>query len=196
MPAKRHWQSVTTTINKRKKMLEDNVHDNMKLNVADDEADDGNGNNEKDAKNKLADNVLDDETKQVSKNVVNILKQCNQVNTRSYSLHRSILVNKDKDEMIKNINVMNPPSNTPSNKTNATATAALQCIDIGNDKEIDIEKEKEGKNCTVKVCMDSDVEIIGEAFVSDMMGVDIQHNVHDETVKPNKKRNQRNRQGN
>ena len=81
---------------------------------------------------------------------------------------------------------MNRLSN-PLNETNATATAALQRNDVGNDKEIDVEKEKEGKNCTVKVCMDSDVEIIGEAFVSDMMGVDIQHNVHDETVKPNKK---------
>jgi len=133
---------------------------------------------------------LDDETKQqVTKNVVNILKPCNQVNTRSYSLHRSILVSKDNDKMIRNVNVMNPPLSTPSNKTNATATAALQHIDIGNDKEIDVEKEKEkeGKNCTVKVCMDSDVEIIGKAFVSDMMGVDIQQNVHDETVKPNKK---------
>jgi len=59
-------------------MLEDNVHDNMKLNIADNEAADGNGNNEKDAKNKLANDVLDDEAKQqVRKNVVNILKQCN-----------------------------------------------------------------------------------------------------------------------
>jgi len=35
--------------------------------------------------------------------------------------------------------------------------------------------------------MDLDVEIIGKAFVSDMVGVDSQQNVHNETVKPTKK---------
>jgi len=90
-------------------------------------------------------------------------------------------VNKDKDDTIGNIDV----SNSPSNETNA----ALQCTsDIGNDKEINIEKEKEGKNWTVKVHMDLDIELIGKAFVSsDTMGVDSQQNVHNETVKPTKK---------
>ena len=171
-------------------MLENNVHHNMKLNVADDEAHDGNGNEEKVAKNKLADDVLHDETKQpVSNNVVNISKQCNQVNTRSYSLHRSISVNKDKDEMNKTVNVTNALSNTSSNKTNATATAGLQHMDVGDDKEIDVQKEKEGKNYTVKVRLDLDVEIIGEAFVSDtIVAADIQHNVNEEMVKPNAKK--------
>ena len=90
-------------------------------------------------------------------------------------------MNKDKDDTIGNIDV----SNSPSNETNA----ASQCTsDIGNDKEINIEKEKEGKNWTVKVHMDSDIELIGKAFVSsDTMGVDSKQNVHDETVKPTKK---------
>ncbi len=141
-------------------MLENNVHNNMKLYIAEDEAHDGNGNKEKVVKNKLPDDVLHDETKQpVSNNVVNISKQCNGVNTRSYSLRRSILVNKEKDDMNNTVNVTNPPPNTLSNETNATATAGLQCMDVGDDKEIDIHKEKEGKNYTIKVCLDSDVGI-------------------------------------
>jgi len=50
------------------------------------------------------------------------------------------------------------------------------------------EKEMEGKNLTVKVCMDSDVKIIGKAFVSsDTIGVDSQCNIYSDTVKPTKK---------
>jgi len=89
-------------------------------------------------------------------------------------------VNKDKDDTIGNINVIN--------SSETSATALQRTSDIGNDKEIDIEKEKEGKNLTVKVCMDLDVELIGKAFVSsDMMVVDSKQNVHDETVKSTKK---------
>jgi len=162
----------------------------MKLYLADNEAHDGNGNKEQLVKNKLPDDELHDGTKQpVSNNVVSITKQCNHVNTRSYSLCRSISVNKENDDMNNTVNVTNPPSNISSNEANA-ATAGLQRMDVGDDKEIDVQKENEGKNYTVKVRLDSDVEIIGEAFVSSdtIAAVDVQHNDNDETVKPNGKK--------
>ncbi len=151
-------------------MLEDKVQDKIKNNVADD-ADGMKDNQEEDAKNKKDDNVIDEETNQQgTNNVPNASKQCNQVNTRSYSLCRSILVNKDNTKCastttIGNIDVSKSPSNATMHSTS----------DIGNDTEFETEKEKEGKNWTVEVCMDLDIKIIGKAFVSSQtMGVESQ----------------------
>jgi len=95
-------------------------------------------------------------------------------------LHRSILVNKDSTNCastttIANIDISKVQSNATTHSTS----------DVGNDTQMEIEKEKEGKNWTVKVCMDSDVEIIGEAFVSSQtIGVEWQQNVDDKVVLP------------
>jgi len=93
------------------------------------------------------------------------------------------LVNKDNTKCastttIDNIDISKSPSNRRMHSTS----------DVGNDAEFKIEKEKGGKNWTVKVCMDSDIQIIGKAFVSSQtMGMEHQQNVHDEVVGPTKK---------
>ena len=69
-----------------------------------------------------------------------------------------------------------------------TSTNTHSASAIGNDTEWEREKEKEHKNWIVNVCLDLDIKIIGEAFVSSLtMGVEWQQYVNNEVVAHTKK---------
>jgi len=94
---------------------------------------------------KIKDNIVDDVKDKKEDDVVGDVKEKNQVNTKSYSLNKSISVNKDNMKCastttIGNIEVSQSPSNATT-LTNMHSTSA-----IGNDTESEREKEKEGKN--------------------------------------------------
>jgi len=80
-------------------------------------------------------------------------------------LHRGLAVLKDNVEVATMTNV-----NVELNKTSPHATTSLlnrqSTSLVLNDTESEKETVKEGKNWIVKVCLDSDNEIIGKAFVS------------------------------
>jgi len=134
--------------------------------------------------NKKENNSVEDKKED---NVIDNRKEKKWVTTRRYSLCRSIAVHKDNVKFTStttngNIEVMqSPPNATTSTNMNSTS-------DVQNNTESEKEKEKEGMNWIVKVHLDSDIKIIGEAFVSSpAMGVEWQQLVNDEVVAITKK---------
>jgi len=136
---------------------------------------------------KKEDNVVDNVKDKKEDIIVDDVKEKKWVTTRGYSLHRSIVLHKDNVKCTStttngNIEVSQSPPNATT-LTNMHTTSAVH-----NDTESKREKDKEGKNWIVKVCLDLDIKIIGEAFVSTpTLGVEWQQYVNDEVAAHTKK---------
>jgi len=115
-------------------------------------------------------------------NIIESVTEKTQWITRRYLLCRGIAVPKDNVEVATMTNV-----NVESNKTSPNAFTSLlnrqSTSLVLNDTESEKETVKEGKDWIVKVCLDLDIQLISNAFVSSLaISVEWQDLVNDEVV--------------